>query len=117
VSAGRPIPVLAQHTFPGNVILSARATSGLAPPSLPDAELEKLCLAHLAGAPPPRGRSPLARARGSCHLVCMQCARMLRHSTSSQRYGLQPQPVSIWTSSSLPLANLAIFVEHSPGCI
>ena len=50
VSAGRPIPILAQHTFPGNVILSPRATSGLAPPSLPDSELEKMCLAHLAGA-------------------------------------------------------------------
>lgn len=50
VSAGRPIPILAQHTFPGNVILSSRATSGLAPPSLPDPELEKMCLAHLAGA-------------------------------------------------------------------
>lgn len=51
MSAGRPIPVLAQHTFPGNVILASRATSGLAPPSLPDPELEKLCLAHLAGVP------------------------------------------------------------------
>lgn len=50
VSAGRPIPILAQHTFPGNVILSSRATSGLAPPSLPDPELDKMCLAHLAGA-------------------------------------------------------------------
>ncbi|KAK9809260.1 hypothetical protein WJX72_012293 [[Myrmecia] bisecta] len=49
-SAGRPIPVLAQHTFPGNVILSSRAVSGLSPPSLPDAELERLCLAHLASA-------------------------------------------------------------------
>ncbi|KAK9822709.1 hypothetical protein WJX81_005943 [Elliptochloris bilobata] len=50
VSAGRPIPVLAQHTFPGNVILASRATSGLAPPSLHDPELEKMCLAHLAAA-------------------------------------------------------------------
>jgi len=50
VSAGRPIPVLPQHTFPGNVILSSRATSGLSPPVLPDAELEKLSLGHLSAA-------------------------------------------------------------------
>jgi hypothetical protein len=50
VSAGRPIPVLPQHTFPGNVVLSSRAISGLSPPVLPDAELEKLCLGHLAAA-------------------------------------------------------------------
>ncbi|KAK9915634.1 hypothetical protein WJX75_001835 [Coccomyxa subellipsoidea] len=50
VSAGRPIPVLPQHTFPGNVVLSSRATSGLSPPVLPDAELERLCLGHMAAA-------------------------------------------------------------------
>ncbi len=50
VSAGRPIPVLPQHTFPGNVVLSSRATSGLSPPVLPDAEQEKLCLGHMAAA-------------------------------------------------------------------
>lgn len=48
--AGRPIPVLPQHTFPGNVILSSRATSGLSPPVQPDPELEKLCLAHITNA-------------------------------------------------------------------
>ena len=50
VSAGRPIPVLPQHTFPGNVVLSSRAASGLSPPVPPDAELERLCVAHLAAA-------------------------------------------------------------------
>ena len=50
VSAGRPIPVLPQHTFPGSVVLSGRATSGLSPPVHPDAELERLCLGHLAAA-------------------------------------------------------------------
>lgn len=50
VSAGRPIPVLPQHTFPGNVVLSSRATSGLSPPVLPDPNLEKLVLGHLAAA-------------------------------------------------------------------
>lgn len=50
VSAGRPIPVLPQHTFPGNVVLSSRATSGLSPPVLSDTELEKLCLGHMAAA-------------------------------------------------------------------
>lgn len=50
VCAGRPIPVLPQHTFPGNVILSSRATSGLSPPVLHDPELEKLCLGHLHSA-------------------------------------------------------------------
>ena len=48
--AGRPIPVLPQHTFPGNVILSTRATSGLSPPVDLDPELEKLCLAHITAA-------------------------------------------------------------------
>lgn len=42
--------MLPQHTFPGNVVLSSRATSGLSPPVLPDAELEKLCLGHMASA-------------------------------------------------------------------
>ena len=42
--------MLPQHTFPGNVILSSRATSGLSPPVLPDAELEKLSLGYLAAA-------------------------------------------------------------------
>lgn len=50
VSAGRPIPVLPQHTFPGNVVLSSRATSGLSPPVLPDLNLERLVLGHLAAA-------------------------------------------------------------------
>ena len=48
--AARPIPVLPQHTFPGNVILSSRATSGLSPPVHPDPELEKLSLAHITAA-------------------------------------------------------------------
>lgn len=48
--AARPIPVLPQHTFPGNVILSSRATSGLSPPVNPDPELEKLSLAHITAA-------------------------------------------------------------------
>ena len=42
--------MLPQHTFPGNVILSSRATSGLSPPVLPDVELEKLSLGYLAAA-------------------------------------------------------------------
>ena len=42
--------MLPQHTFPGNVVLSSRATSGLSPPVLPDAELERLCLGHMAAA-------------------------------------------------------------------
>lgn len=42
--------MLPQHTFPGNVILSSRATSGLSPPVIPDPELEKLCTAHLTAA-------------------------------------------------------------------
>ena len=46
----RPIPVLPQHTFPGNVILSSRATSGLSPPVVPDLELEKLCVGHITAA-------------------------------------------------------------------
>lgn len=50
ISAGRPIPVLPQHTFPGNVILSSTATSGLSPPVVLDPELEKLSLGHLTAA-------------------------------------------------------------------
>lgn len=39
--------MLPQHTFPGNVILSSRATSGLSPPVNADPELEKLSLTHI----------------------------------------------------------------------
>ncbi len=42
--------MLPQHTFPGNVVLSSRATSGLSPPVLPDLNLERLVLGHLAAA-------------------------------------------------------------------
>ena len=52
-AAGRCIPVLAQHTYPGNVILSAgtgAGSVGLAPPATGDRELERLCLGHLTAA-------------------------------------------------------------------
>jgi hypothetical protein len=122
VSAGRPIPVLAQHTFPGNVILSARATSGLAPPSLPDAELERLCLAHLAGAPPPRGRSPLARARGACRgaRCAMSSAQAPPECCGTARRNW------VQSHSQPAVGTPAVFrshrqtcsacEEHSPGC-
>ena len=48
--AGRPIPVLPQHTFPGNVILSSRATSGLSPLVNSDPELERLSIIHITTA-------------------------------------------------------------------
>lgn len=42
--------MLPQHTFPGNVILSSRASSGLSPPVQHDPELEKLCVGHITAA-------------------------------------------------------------------
>ena len=50
MSSGRAIPVLPQHTAPGDVILSSKASSGLSPPVHWDPELEKLSLAHLGAA-------------------------------------------------------------------
>ena len=49
-SAARAIPVLPNHTAPGNVILSNKASSGLTAPVHWDSELEKLSLAHLGAA-------------------------------------------------------------------
>ncbi|KAL0040215.1 hypothetical protein WJX77_000548 [Trebouxia sp. C0004] len=50
ISSGRAIPVLPHHTYPGNVILSSKASSGLSPPVHWDPEIEKLSLAHLGAA-------------------------------------------------------------------
>lgn len=50
VSAARAIPVLPNHTAPGDVILSSKASSGLTAPMHWDPELEKLSLAHLGAA-------------------------------------------------------------------
>lgn len=49
-SAARAVPVLPNHTAPGNVILSSKASSGLSCPVHWDSELEKLSLAHLGAA-------------------------------------------------------------------
>ena len=42
--------MLPNHTAPGNVILSSKASSGLSAPVHWDLELEKLSLAHLGAA-------------------------------------------------------------------
>lgn len=50
VAAARAIPVLPNHTAPGDVILSSKASSGLTAPVQWDPEVEKLSLAHLGAA-------------------------------------------------------------------
>ena len=51
--AGRSIPILAQQTFSGSVILGASSEGSLdraAAPAVGDRELERLCLGHLTAA-------------------------------------------------------------------
>ena len=47
-AAGRPIPVLPQRSNPGLSIIANGAVAAFTPPAQADAEVEKLCLAHLA---------------------------------------------------------------------
>lgn len=61
--AGRCIPVLPQHTFPGDVVISGRYAVGLAPPAVGDPELDKLCLGHLTAA----ARAAFAAAGSDAH--------------------------------------------------